>query len=816
MKRFAPVSFLPKLGGRRASFKIGVVATLAIAVAANIAVLGNLGVLFGQVVPGAVHQNLYEPYFQALDYKAMPASQMGIFRPAYDRLAVSLKGRGETALYQERGAMLSGSASGAPIRFVYLGVTPSLAQVLGVQAVAGRMLDAADSKQGAEPVVVVSARFARARFGDAKSALNRILKFRGKNRRIVGVLPAALDFPPGQDTAAWVPFPPEAPGKSGDIEFGMHALVRPAPGLSTRAIRAALDRAYRQSLSDYNPGMLNFIEPMHLVPRVATLAQREYGSVLTQLQLLELAALLLLVLVLANLTGLATADALARRHELATRAALGAGAFRLFSERARELGLLGLLGWGAGVGLGWLAGRGLAATVGQAGESVALSVPVLLLTLCAVLVVTTLLAAAGVRRLRTPRALTNDLMAGGHATAGRGLVRTLRALIVLQLAASAILLVTAGHLRANVFSLTHGDLGFASAQRVFFRVSLPGSEGNQTEAQYQAYVKQAQAFDNRFLERLNKSTGIRSASLITVVPFSGGSATTTAGLTPSSKESQQIINEQIVSKHAVRALGLHVLAGNPDAIFVNSSRAILLDATAAKRVWPDAPVAAVVGRQIYIGSNALHVAAVVAPLRMKPYGSIGGTVFRSFEPSSGLSGGPQGFVVHGALPSQALRKELADLVTQTNPQAKLRDFHSADELIAQAYTARSQLGRVFGALAVIAMLIAAVGLFALLAYRSLVRRPEFAIRGALGATPGRLFGSVFMEAIVLWGIGCVIGVPAAYGLSVFLASNLPELGLPTAWVAAAVAVGLGLIALAAAFVPARRAADIDLAGNLTN
>lgn len=309
--------------------------------------------------------------------------------------------------------MLSANNDGNPARFAYLNVTPSLAQVLGVHAIAGRLFTAADEKRGSAPVIVISERVARIRFGSSGAAVDKTLSLDGKIYRVVGVLPDALAFPSSYPAAGWVSFPPQAPGLVGNIGFGLHAIVRSHPGLSGAAIRTALSRAYTQALLGYNSGMRTFIEQMQLAPRVETLAQREYGPVTAQLQLIELASLLLLLLVFANLAGLATSDALARRHELATRVALGGGTWRLFLERAHELALLGVVGWGTGVGLGWLGARALAAVIGQTGPAVAFSIPVLLLTLAAVLVVTTLLAAGGIWRLRTPRVLCADLMTGG-------------------------------------------------------------------------------------------------------------------------------------------------------------------------------------------------------------------------------------------------------------------------------------------------------------------------------------------------------------------------------------------------------------------
>ncbi|MGH8278724.1 MAG: FtsX-like permease family protein, partial [Gammaproteobacteria bacterium] len=197
---------------------------------------------------------------------------------------------------------------------------------------------------------------------------------------------------------------------------------------------------------------------------------------------------------------------------------------------------------------------------------------------------------------------------------------------------------------------------------------------------------------------------------------------------------------------------------------------------------------------------------------MQPYGSIGASMFMPLAKSDGVAGGAQSFVVHSALRQQTLRPALANIAQQINARAQVTGFHTADQLITQAYAARNQLSQVFGLVALVTLVIAAVGLFALLAYRALVRRPEFAIRGALGATPTRLFIYVLAEAAVLWLIGRVVGLPLAYALSAELAVHLPELGAIAPWIAAAAAIGIA--ALIAALVPALRVARVELAENL--
>ncbi len=844
MKRPFSFSLLPRLGGRRASFKVGVVATLAIAVAANVAVLGNLGVLFGRVVPGAAQGTLLSPYLQS-SQQNLPLALLGVPRSIYDRFAQAMKHHAELAAFQTyRGGAVSKKAFEQGTNFVE--ATPSLATVLGIRPVAGRLLNAGDAKPGAEKVALVSETLARKRFGGVKSALDHEIKLGDNGYRIVGVLPANLVFPPNNPAAAWVPLPPEKAIQGGAADtigayFSsiVHVLMRPPHHLSAQGVKAALARAQDQYLNELPAGASVAVKAMDFEPQVKTYARRLYGLTITKLELLEIAALLLVILVLANLIGLATADTLARRHEFAARAALGARTPHLYLERFRALAILGLIGWAIGVGLGWLASRALSAAIGQAGIPMALSWPVLLLTVAAVLVVMALLSVGGVRRLRAPRNLLSDLMTGGRATGGKGLARSLRALIVVQLAASAVLLIVAGHFEANVAALSRNDLGFNPVHLSFVKLSMTGviaPSGHEKDVESESggarltftvngqsqTAKQVHVTVHEVLSRLRAAPGIESAAALSTIPLSGSNMLSTpasVGGRAGKGGPQKQIGLQSVSAGIVETLGLKTLAGDPAAIFKGSGHSVFIDERTAQTFFPDLSPRQIIGKSLKIsapvvgGSRGYRIDAVVANLKVKPYLAGEGQIYKPLK--MGFIPLMPNFAIRSRLHDKALRILVTDVIKQIYPVGLPVEVHSANAQIAKAYAKRNRLGHVFGVLAVVALLIAAIGLFALLAYRSLVRRPEFAIRGALGATPGRLLRNVLGEAGALWIVGCIIGVPAAYGLSIVLASYLPKLGLPATWVTIAVVVALGITALIAALVPARRAAGTDLSGNLS-
>ncbi|MGH8162073.1 MAG: FtsX-like permease family protein, partial [Gammaproteobacteria bacterium] len=292
--------------------------------------------------------------------------------------------------------------------------------------------------------------------------------------------------------------------------------------------------------------------------------------------------------------------------------------------------------------------------------------------------------------------------------------------------------------------------------------------------------------------------------------------TATVEGTPEREPGGKPIGVQAVSRDIIKTLGMTVLAGDPSVIFHPSSTGIFIDIRTAHEFFPTLSPRQVIGKTLRImgpGEPDHRIEAVVENLKVEPYTAGRGQVFKAFR-NRLLPLAPT-FAVRTVGRGQALQKMISGVVKVVYSQNESVKVYSATSVVAKAYAKRIQLGRVFGVLAIVALLIAVVGLFALLAYRSLMRRPEFAIRGALGATPTRLLGTVLGEATALWIIGCMIGVPAAYGISVLLDSYLPKLGLPAAWVTVAVIGAIGITALVAALIPARRAASTDLSGNLS-
>jgi|GEM_PF-6311812 len=730
-----------------------------------------------------------------------------MFRPVYEILANFLDGRADTALYQLGGGILGKGRDKEILSYLY--VTPSLTKVLGVHVIAGRPLSASDMSQDSAPVIVVSARLARRRFGSYSAALDRRLHLSGTTYRIVGILPPTLQFPSkhflgGYSPQAWIPLPPSAPGLAKHLNHRMYAVVHAHPGFSVAALKTEFVRAYREALPKYTVALGTHMKQIRLVPRVASWGERQYGPILTRLRLLGFAALLFLFLVAVNLAGLTATDVVTRRQELTVRAALGANRMHLFLERLRMLFGLGFVGWMIGIALGFFGQRALAGAIGQAGSSVALSAPVLLLTFSFMSAVVIALSPIGLHRFGEPRNWHSALGAGRGTIGSRVMVRVMRSLIVLQLAVGVLLLIITATLYLNVFGLTHNNLGFALSHRTFFRVAIPKATSARKEL-----------FDRDLLARLNQQADIKSAAHLSILPFSGNDSGTSAWL--SNEHDKSIpINEQAVSKHFIEAMGLKILAGDPDSIFSGSRNKIFVDETALSKLWPHAKPSDVVGQSVYLGledNGPYRITAVVTSVRMKPFGLSGGTFFIPYNRVNVY--GSQRFVVHSSLRTDILNKTVASSVNAVNPRAVLVSLQSANSLVAHAYYGRMVLGRVFGVLTMAAVFIAALGLFALLAYRARLRRPEFAIRAALGATYNRLVAKVLAEASAMWAISCVIGVSASYGISLALSAYFPELGLPSPYVTVAASGALGIIAACAAIPPACRSASTNLPSDLS-
>ncbi len=668
--------------------------------------------------------------------------------------------------------------------FTLLGVTPAL----------GRVWDP-DDRNG----VVVSANFWRDYLDGAPDVLGRSIILDGRARSIVGVMPADFVPPYFTRSEAWLPV--DMPTLLKDIRTRrpLTVLARRAPNASLADVDAFLAVFSRQQQDRF--------PEMHRSQTLVAKPLRDelVGSAGPALMAVAAAAVLLLLIVATNLAGLSTAQAMAMRHQMAVRAALGATRARLFVEQLVDAIVLGLIGAVAGIwiayGLVRVAARYQQFFLGRlAPVSLDLTTIVagigagFLIALVAALLPRGVVRVSANDTLRSSRSSTGD--AGVTATRG--------ALVAAQVAIALVMLVGAGLLIRTVQHLSQRELGFDSSGLTWLQVNLPGERYRTAAAQVQ--------FERDVLERARQIPGVTAATASVGFPLWGGTMAGLAIKGDAPEAPRREVAYLSVSPNFVADIGARIVAGR-DLLPTDTDNApnvVLVNETMARMFWPKGDA---VGAEVYIGPGSpgrewITVVGIIADMRahgvtepIRPTSF--GTTYQYSWPRRHIA------VRTGAFRAASLAAELRAAVHAVDPGIAVPAVTTAEQALTEGM-ARHRLVMialvVFGS---VALVLCISGLYAVIVLNSQQRRREFAIRVALGAGRGSVRWMVVRQALVLAATGATVGVVAA-GFGTRLIQGLLQGVQPldvTTFVAATAAL-LTLAALAA-WYPASRAERVD-------
>jgi putative ABC transport system permease protein len=689
------------------------------------------------------------------------------------------------------------AANGSALRTVE--VSAALTRVLGIEPVLGRGLPEVAS----EPAVLISHRSWRERFGADPTVIGRSLELDGKAYVIVGVMPAGFDFPYA-GTEAWTGWPSAAPdpasaGNVGEIEV----IARLAPGQELAAAQAAL-----AGLLAAEPAIAGLREAADLQAAAWPL-RRLYAQVdLRALDLLQAAALLLLTMIAANLANLVAAESARRSAEWRLRAALGAPAGRLalsaltFSGAPIIAGaVLGVVLVPAGVAL-LEAQRLLPAnsplTAGSAGVGWLAALAVTLLMLAVAAVATRI----GARRGLSSRA-------AGSAPARSHGRRVGEGLLVGQMLIATALLGTSVLLFRSIDALLAEDPGFDPSGVAILWVDLTGSLDG-APAGDDALKATLPARHAALREALGAVPGVSRVATAQLVPFSGSEASSTVRV--DGGEPSEVRNIGVAGDYfAALGVPLRAGAGFTRGLEPNEGE-VIVDTRFLAEFMPtlDDPTAAI-GRTVQVaglrgGSEDAQIVGVVGSVRHRSLSETpAGTLYRPGEPQA-----PHAWiVVRSAMDPASLLPTLAATVRRLEPGADLRDNLTMGQLLERSVRDQRALARLLAGFALADLVLAAFGLYAVLAYAVRVRRYEWAVRAALGAGLGRLLRHVLRDGARLALIGVPAGVLAGVALARVLGERLHGV-MPhdlASWGLASI-VMLALVVLAS-LPPAWRAARTD-------
>ena len=685
---------------------------------------------------------------------------------------------------------------GEPERLTGVPVTQNFFSVLGVEPLVGRFFDDAESRWNAPKTVVLGYEFWRRRFAGDRSIVGRSVVLDGHAVTVVGVLPESFDFSatftPGRRADVFFPFPLSAETNRQGNTLALIGRLR--DGVSVEAAQAEAALIGARHRNDHVDGRsIN-----RFAPRISTLRQHVSGRFEAAFLVLAAAVAFLMLLVCANVSNLLLARASARRREMAVRTALGAPRLRLVRQLLVEA--LMLCGSGAAIGTA-LAVAGTFAVSRLQGTTLPLLNGVRVdLVVLGFTVLVAALAAVGSGLL--PALHASAFAASALAEGARGSTdgrsgRARRALVVAEVALVCVLLTGAGLLARSLGRVLDVHHGFASDDVIAVRVD-PVRGRRESGAANAAY------FD-ALVREVASVPGVQALGLTDALPLGDnfGWRRWDASI-PGRDEKRDRVSPlvRIIDTGYLRTMQIPVLAGR--AFAASDDSVIIVNERLARTFWPNEDaigrylktsgtirrVVGVVGDVHYFGLDRDTDVEMYLPLRLGDYGSVD-------------------LVVRAAVPPVALASGIRAALHRVDPTLPVAEFRTMQQLVDRSVFARRFVAMLVAAFAAFGLILAALGIYAVISYSVTLRTQEISIRMALGATPGVLLASILGQTGRMVLVGGVIGLSASFvaarairGLLFGVAASDPATFTATLAV-------LSIVALLAGYLPARRATQVD-------
>jgi len=698
---------------------------------------------------------------------------------------------------------VSVTGASAPARYIASEVTANLFTVLGVRPTLGGTFSEGDNTAGRSNLVLLSYAVWRDRFGASNSVIGRSISVDGVSRTIAGVMPPDFRFP-AADVQLWTPATFSAASPSYWWGTPLHLVARLATGSTAAQARAESRTVLVRARASFPMRMPDeWGGDVNVVP----LREAVVGGARPTLLLLFGAVGLVLLLACVNVATLYIARATAREREFAIRAALGAGGPRIVAQLLTESLIVAALGAVAGLALATAGVRVLVAML-PAGtpraEEIAIDGHVLAFTL--VLTALSGLAFGMLPALRATRLdVQTSLRRGGRTGEAPRATSASRVLAAAQVALAVVIVTAAALLLKSFWRLHQVDLGFDTRQVLAAEIPLPSFERDT--------AARAPAFYDAVVERARALPGVHAAAAASGLPF-GATAypaameveahPTPAGGVPA------LPVRIVVTPDYFRVLDIPLLRGRA---FASADRAgapavALIDATAAKRLWPSEEA---IGQRIrYVWNHDwITVVGIVGDVKRD---SLSGSAEPSLYLPMSQSFGQEMMVVVRAAPGAdagRIASALRGAVAEIDPTVPVSDVRSLEGLVADS-AARARFAATLLALfAAVALLLGAAGIYGLMTFAVSRRTREIGVRMALGATSRGVLRMVLSESAAVTAGGVLLGIAGALASDRLVRGLLFGVSATDVTVLAAVAALLAVVAIVAALGPARRASRVD-------
>jgi putative ABC transport system permease protein len=683
-------------------------------------------------------------------------------------------------------------------------VSGELFRVLGVRPAAGRTLLPTDAAPDAQRVVLISHGLWQRQFGGDASVIGRTLHIQSPYT-IVGVAPRGFDYPKGVEV--WVPLR-LVPEVVNSREFAPFSIIgRLRPGATVEQSQREVAAFVREREAVYLPGESHGQRAV-----VMPFADAIVGEVRSAILILSAAVGLVLVIVVVNVANLLLIRGAARSRELAVRTALGAGRGRIARQLCTETAVLAAAGSLIGVLLARWAVRGLAAMappeLPRLGDVV---IDVRILAFAVAATAATALACGLAPALWTARTDLQAALRGG-ARAGwdsRGTQLVKQSLIVAQVALACIVAAGAGLLTKSLARLQQVEMGFVASRITLVKVALP-------HATYAERARRMEFFD-RVSARVGATPGVQAATPVILAPFSGlggwDATYTVEGQGPREAAENSTLNLEAVAPNYFDVLGIAIVRGRA---FTpqdreGAVRVAVVSEALARRAWPGRDP---LGKRLKFGAYSsprpwLTVVGVVRETRYRELASAPPSIYVPFRQAENPGLLPNYVAVRSTADAGVVLRAVRQAANELDATVPVLDAEPVHQLLAGPLARPRFNALLLVGLSAIALVLAAVGLYGVIASFVGQRTHEIGVRMALGAQAGHVRRLVFGKGMLLTGIGATVGSIGALAATRALSSLLYDVRPSDPATLVGAAALLLAIAAVACYAPARQASRVD-------
>jgi predicted permease len=774
--------------------------TLALCIGANSAIFSVVHAILLKPYPWPDSERLLYVYNT---YPKMGLANAGVSIPDYLDRRDGVSGFADAAIYHGDSFNLGGASE--PERIVGLSASPSLFSTLQTGAALGRVLTDDDAKPGSPKVVVLSHALWKNRFGADPSVIGRTIRLNTEPVTVVGVMPESFYFPTPR-VQAWVPFVFTAEQRS-DNERGREfstMIARLKPGASTGAVQRDLAEIQTRNAARIVK-LREFWKNSGFGGRTAGFLEQNVQNVRGMLWLVQAGVAAALLIGCANVASLLLARAIARERELAIRAALGAGRARLIRLLLTE----SLVLWSAGGALGLLValwGVGALDTMGLStlprAFGVHLDPAVFAFTLLCALGAGVIFGALPAWSASRGDAAASLKEAGTRTTTGRRTQRLRAALVVIEIALAVMLLSTSGLLVKSFQRLQQENPGFVASGLITAKLDLPVEQYGQPAKLI--------AFHDATVAALGALPGVTDVGVTSLLPFTANndqaSYTSPDIVVPSGAPGPHA-QMRDVDPGFLHAFGVRLLRGRwfGDADAAGARKVCVVDTVLVNRYWPGQDG---LGKRIARGGELWEIVGIVAPVKNQNLEEhiSKETIYFPYaqSPRRQLS-----LVVRVAGEPGALAASVRAAIRSVDPEQPVYDVKTMTQRMEDMAEPRRAPMILLSLFSGVALLLASLGVYGVLAFSVAQRTAEFGIRLALGATARDIAALVLGEGVRLVVIGIAAGLAGYLAVSRVIARLLYDVSAADPATLAIAPLILAVVAIVASLLPARRATKVD-------